>query len=157
MTRSGGTRWQPLAQVALRDDERRQAIASALADRGWAVLDSPTGYHLVERLSGALIESAAWLKPDLVVVDAFSPGCTGLSIARGLRELGWTTPVVLVAGSAEERARIGERFESSVLVTDTRGALETVLELAAHLAQRKEKPHAHVLAPQSFSDRRATA
>jgi hypothetical protein len=37
-----------------------------------------------------------WLRPQLIVIDAWSRGCSGTSIAAGLRDLGITIPIVLV-------------------------------------------------------------
>jgi CheY-like chemotaxis protein len=87
----------PVAFVAIQDDERRREVADALRKDGWAVVDSKTGYHLVESLSGFILGDRPWIHPHLVVVDVHSPGCSGITISQGLRDLGWNTPVILLS------------------------------------------------------------
>jgi CheY-like chemotaxis protein len=91
------TRWRPVAYVAVLDGARRRRISEALRGDGWVVIDLPSGYHLVEDIADVLLGEHACLRPpDLVVVDAASPGCSGITIARGMRDLGWSVPVVLL-------------------------------------------------------------
>lgn len=91
------TRWRPVAYVAVLDGAQRRRISEALRGDGWFVIDLPSGYHLVEDIADVLLGEHAYLRPpDLVVVDAASPGCSGITIARGMRDLGWSVPIVLL-------------------------------------------------------------
>lgn len=123
------TCWRPLAHVAVRDEDLRRRIGDALRGEGWAVVDAPSGYHLLQRLAGLLLAEQPWRKPHLVVVEAVSPGCSGITIAQGLRELGWSTPVVLLVPRAQQGGAAATS-ESSIRVTDEDAAVQTVLEVA---------------------------
>jgi CheY-like chemotaxis protein len=120
---------RPLAHVALRDEGKRIAISDALRAEGWAVVDSKSGYHLLQTLSEPLLSDRLWWHPTLVVVDAFSPGCSGLSIARGLRDLGWPVASVVIDDRARNLAH-RERDLRGIYITDHDMALRTVLEVA---------------------------
>jgi CheY-like chemotaxis protein len=87
----------PVAFVAIADDARRKEIAGGLRQDGWAVVESKTGYHLVETLSGLILGDRPWLHPHLIIADIHSPGCSGITISQGLRDLGWKTPVILLS------------------------------------------------------------
>ena len=85
----------PLAYVALADPRERDAVLSTLSRAGWESVAQPTGFHLLQALADVI--EGSHRAPDLIVIDAFARGCAGATIARGLRELGIATPVVLVA------------------------------------------------------------
>ncbi len=122
--------WRPVAYVALRDETLRRRLSDALNGRGWTVVAAPTGYHLVGSMADILLGRHAWLRPGLVVVDALSPGCSGLTIARGLRDLGWTVPVVLIVQSTRERSLLPDIDEPDVRVLDAERATEGLVEIA---------------------------
>lgn len=117
-----------MAHVAVRDDDLRQAISEALRDDGWAVEDSPSGYHLLQ----AIDPSNRWLpwRSELIVADAFSPGCSGVSLAAGLRDLGWSSPIVLLVSSRAELERVSDDPENSIFVADRRTGVAIVREIA---------------------------
>jgi hypothetical protein len=96
----------PLAYVALCDPHERNAVLSTLTRAGWTSRAEPTGFHLLRAIADVIEGGQRDRSPDLIVIDAFSRGCAGTTIARGLRELGVPTPVVLVAprGRAPEVA-----------------------------------------------------
>lgn len=124
--------WRPLAHVALRNESMRSDIVDALHQHGWAAVESPTGYHLLQRLSGPLTGTEPWWRPELLVIDAYSPGCSGITIARGMTELGWTVPTVLVAANAEQHARLLGHQNERLFVTQPDLARVTVIEVARH-------------------------
>lgn len=128
---------RPIAHVAIRDERRRAAIAGSLRREGWQVLESPTGFHLLEHLSPAILGEAATPMPALLVVDAISPGCSGLTIAAGLREMGHSMPVVLVA--SEDRPVTG-RLPAEVVVTDASSAGEVAVQAARRLSRADPEP-----------------
>jgi hypothetical protein len=86
----------PLAFVAVETQGRRRDIAAALRADGWAVAELPTGFHLVRALADWILEKGSDIKPSLIIVDAILPGCTGMSVASGLADIGWQTPVVIL-------------------------------------------------------------
>ena len=127
----------PVSYVALRDAERRQRISEALRAEGWTVVDRPSGYHLVEDMADQLLGQESWPRPDLVVVDAISPGCAGVTIARGLRDLGWTVPVVLLVESERERRLIEEGPDDRLHVLEASEALAAVSAVARAVVQER--------------------
>lgn len=86
----------PRVLVALSHSARRTKLTRALRAAGCRVAAAPDGYRLLRLLSRDLLAHALGGRPDLIVVDATMPGCNGLSILQGLRQLGWTTPVYIV-------------------------------------------------------------
>lgn len=88
---------QSIAYISMQDPDARGPLVAVLERAGWTVVLEPTGFHLVSAISGVIEGDRNWLRPDLIVVDAWARGCAGTTIAAGLRELGITIPIVLVA------------------------------------------------------------
>ena len=91
------------AYVAVRDQLRRAAIAGDLRDHGWHVVEHATTLHLLAELADCILG----LRPaqpavGLIVTEDPAPGCRGMTIAEGLRDLGVDIPVVVVAGAAAQ-------------------------------------------------------
>lgn len=86
----------PVVYITVEDRACRAAIVDALHRQGWAAIAVPSGFHVVQALAD-VIEGRPALQPGLIVVDAVSRGCSGISIARGLRELDIAIPIVIVA------------------------------------------------------------
>jgi hypothetical protein len=129
--------WRPVAYVTMQDDAARTAIVSALERCGWAVIQHPTGFHLVQAMSGLLEGHQSWLRPSMIVIDSRARGCSGVSIAAGLRDLGITIPVVLVAGRGD--ATPPRSPDPALRIVDEATATPTVVDLAtrgASLATR---------------------
>lgn len=121
------TQWQPIAHVALEDAAGRAAIVHALQRRGWSVVEQPTGLHLIHAVSGLILGDRPWLRPGLIVADAAARGCSGLSIASGLRDLGVRIPVVVVARRADE---LVARREGPLTIVAPEDAVQAVEHLA---------------------------
>ncbi len=89
--------------VAVSDAATRARIVEDLRREGWTVIERPTGFHVLSDIAD-LIDgtdgSAARERRVKVVVDAYARGCTGKSLAAGLRELGVPIPVELVEDQA---------------------------------------------------------
>jgi DNA-binding response OmpR family regulator len=124
--------FRPLAHVAIRDPQHRATIAAALRREGWSVLQSATGFHLLQDLSPVILGEATAPLPSLIVIDAISPGCSGITIARGLREIGHEVPIVLVADD-RDRCRLAE-VPAGVVVVDAAGAPASSVALARRLS-----------------------
>jgi hypothetical protein len=137
-----GEAWRPVAYVALRDQDLRARVVEALRAEGWAVIDSASGYHLVRGISGLILGDRPWIRPGLVVADALSPGCSGLSIARGLRELGLAVPVALVADRGGEDPAPGVYLLEPAFAVDAIAALARRSGRVAVPVPRRRAGHA---------------
>jgi hypothetical protein len=87
--------FRPIAYVALDDLAIRSRVVAILEEAGWTAIVEPTGFHLLRSIADVIDGSRTWLRPGLIVMDAFARGCTGTTIALGLRDLGITIPIVL--------------------------------------------------------------
>lgn len=125
------TRWRPVAYVALHDAATRRRLSEALRGDGWVVIDLPSGYHLVEDMADVLLGEHACLRPpDLVVVEAASPGCCGITIARGMRDLGWSVPVVLLRSSGPTDPPEPDPVDAALAVLPIDVAPDELVEVA---------------------------
>lgn len=128
--------FRPIAYVALQDADARTRVASLLERAGWTVLHQPTGFHVLQAISGLIEGDHSWLRPGLIVIDAFSRGCAGTSIAAGLRDLGIAIPIVVVAAPGG-----GCRFTRRIACCASRSS-------ATSNASYASSPHALVHAEQ---------
>ncbi len=118
---------RPVAYVTMQDSAARARIVAALERASWAVIPQPTGFHLVQAIAGVIEGHQHWLRPGLIVVDARSRGCAGTTIAAGLRELGITIPIVIVAAPGEA---LPVSEDSTLRIVDAASAATAVAELA---------------------------
>jgi CheY-like chemotaxis protein len=116
-----------VAYVAVQDRTARQRVVSVLERLGWAVIPQPSGFHLLQAIAGVIEGHQPWLHPDLIVVDARSRGCAGTTIAAGLRDLGLTIPIVLIAAPDEPVPVSPDR---TLRIVDSASAEKTVTEIA---------------------------
>ena len=119
--------WRPVAYVSMQDRTARQRIIHVLERAGWAVIPQPSGFHLIQAIAGVIDGHQSWLRPSLIVVDARSRGCAGTTIAAGLRDLGITIPIVLIAAPGETLPVSPDR---TLRVVDSEAAENAVAELA---------------------------
>jgi FixJ family two-component response regulator len=119
--------WHPIAHIAVEDAACRAAIIDTLHQRGWSVVEQPTGLHLIHAISGLILGDQPWLRPGMIVADAAARGCSGLSIARGLRDLGSLIPVVVVARAADELVAMRD---GALTIVARENAVKTVELLA---------------------------
>jgi len=131
------TEWRPIAHVTVEDSACRTAIIDALRRRGWSVVEEPTGLHLIHAISGIILGDQPWLRPGLIVADAAARGCSGLSIARGLRDLGSRIPVVVVARAADELAAMRD---GPLTIVAHENAVKTVELLAPYIGGATSNP-----------------
>jgi hypothetical protein len=85
-----------LVYVTVSDPLERARIVAELAREGWSVVEVPTGFHLLAEIAD-VIDGTAGELPAKIVIDELARGCTGRSIAAGLRALGVAIPTELVA------------------------------------------------------------
>lgn len=88
--------WRPTALLSLRAPDVRSAVRAALEGAGWVVIEQPTGFHVLQAIADVIEGGPVWRRPRLIVVDAWSPGCAGVSLAAGLQELGIAIPVLVI-------------------------------------------------------------
>jgi hypothetical protein len=119
--------WRPVAYLTMQDCAARERIASALERVGWAVILQPTGFHLIQAIAGVIEGHQTWLRPGLIVIDAHGRGCAGTTIAAGLRDLGITIPIVLIAATG---APPPLSPDPTLRIVDSAGAESAVIELA---------------------------
>jgi DNA-binding response OmpR family regulator len=86
-----------LGLVAVRDRDCRSHVTKTLQRLGWTVIEHASGFHVVQALSELIIGNAIGPSADLIVVDAISAGCSGVTIAAGFRDLGLAIPIILIA------------------------------------------------------------
>jgi FixJ family two-component response regulator len=120
--------WRPVAYIAMQDRAARQRIVNVVERAGWAVIPQPSGFHLVQALAGVIDGNQPWLRPSLIVVDARSRGCAGTTIAAGLRDLGITIPIILIAAPGETLPVSPDR---TLRIVDSATAESVVADLAA--------------------------
>lgn len=95
--------FRPIAYVALDDPAVRSRVVALLEDAGWTAIVEPTGFHLLRAIADVIDGSRSWLRPGLIVIDAFARGCAGTTIALGLRDLGITIPIVLALAPGQPK------------------------------------------------------
>ncbi|MDE3174454.1 MAG: response regulator, partial [Gemmatimonadota bacterium] len=86
--------------IADDDPEGQQAIGAALAAEG---------YHIIYASRGdVVVELAASLRPDVVLLDVRMPGASGLDVCTGLRRhpVLRDVPVVIVSGMGDHESRL---------------------------------------------------
>lgn len=125
--------WRPVAYVTMQDATARSTITNALERAGWSVIHEPTGFHLIQAIAGVIDgHHDPWLASSLIVVDARSRGCAGTTIAAGLRDLGITIPIVIVAAPGEV---LPISTDHTLRIVDAASAERVVTELAESVAR----------------------
>lgn len=131
-------RFGPVAYLAVQDTPVRERIRGILEQAGWTALSQPTGFHLVQSIAGVIEGDRTWLRPGLIVIDAYARGCAGTTIAAGLRELGIAIPIVLVG---QPRCPLPVQPDRALRIVEPSQAAQAVAELAAaRLDGRSARP-----------------
>jgi CheY-like chemotaxis protein len=143
MKNHASTEGHPIAHVTVDNVAYRAAIVDTLHRHGWSVVVHPTGLHLIHAISGLILGDQPWLRPGLIVADAAARGCSGLSIARGLRDLGSRIPVVVVARAADELAT---GRDGPLTIVELDHAARTVELFARPRGGRRDDPSSQQLA-----------
>ena len=81
------------------DAQLRQVLLRNLAEQRYTVASAGDGEEALDKISGDSY--------DLVLLDIMLPGSDGLEILRQIREMGITTPVIMLTarGEVEDRVR----------------------------------------------------
>jgi hypothetical protein len=96
--------WERFAYVAVDDDTCRAAIVRVLVEARWRIEERRSGFHLLGDLCDVITGASARSTPGLIVLEHVMHGCSGLVIARGLRDLGVQIPIVLIANGPSIRS-----------------------------------------------------
>ncbi len=109
-----GTEFMPVENtrtvvLGIADAARCERIATGLRRQGYAVVTASTGSGVVYELADALLGEGAAVAPVLIIVEDLLPGVLGRTIIDGVRDMGWTTPVILVGG----RRRVDDTWTQS--------------------------------------------
>ena len=93
--------------VAVSDVEDREYISAMLETDGFEDTPFADGYHLVEHIADSILDGSEKdeRRPKLIIADAVLPGCTGMSLLSGLRDLHWRTPIVLLTKHDQRLSR----------------------------------------------------
>lgn len=119
--------WRPAAYIAVEDHACRARIADTLQRLGWLPIEQPSGFHILCELSDAIEQDASVTHVGMIVVDEISRGCSGATLAKGLRDLGCSIPIVLVRNAWSMRPR--GSYGTAVHVVDRALAASTIGEL----------------------------
>lgn len=87
--------------VADDEDDFRGVVVNALREDGYDVIEARNGDELLEIITPPVI----FRPPDAIVADIWMPGVDGLSVAAGLRGLGWETPIVFMSANVTDDVR----------------------------------------------------
>lgn len=120
---------RPVVYIAVEDSACRAAIADALRHQGAAVLEYRTGFHLLGALAELIEGGRPPLRPGLLVVDAVLRGCSGMTIASGLGDLGLQIPVAVVTKPGEPVPD----FHGPIQIVSASRAASAIAELARTL------------------------
>lgn len=95
---------RPHALLSIAAAELRGRVRAVLERAGWDVAEYATGFDLVHAVAGLIEGAPVWRRPDLIIVDAWSRGCAGWSLAAGFAELGVAIPIVVIdaRGAADQ-------------------------------------------------------
>ncbi len=91
--------------IGIADQKMRSSVRSALEELDRKVVSVADGFQLVEQLADEILDEGVGNRPSLLVVEALLPGCTGLSLLTGLRDLKWRIPAVLLVPKNDELVR----------------------------------------------------
>jgi FixJ family two-component response regulator len=122
---------RPVVYVAVGDNAYRAAIVEALRHQGATVIEYRTGFHLLGALADLIEGARPARQPRLLVVDAVSRGCSGITIAAGLRDLEVQIPVVIVARPGDP---VVESDGQLIRVVSASHAASSIAEIARPLA-----------------------
>ncbi|MDO8681186.1 MAG: response regulator [Acidobacteriota bacterium] len=108
------------------DDTLRDTLEVGLLSEGYRVLKTGNGREG--------IRLAAEQAPHLVLLDVTLPGVNGFDVCRELRHKGFTAPIIMVTGRAEEVDRVvGLEIGADDYLTKPFGRRELVARIRVHL------------------------
>lgn len=128
------------AIVAMAHRGRRARVADGLRRDGWVVRVADDGYDLVHLMEKALLSDDAGVRPDLIIADATLHGLMGLSVLQGIRQLEWTTPVIVLVDFNQPRTVELARELGATRVFEKPVDPDEVCRAARELSPRHRSP-----------------
>lgn len=108
------------------DDTLRDTLEMGLEGEGYRVLKAANGRDGIRLIAEE--------RPDLVLLDVTLPGVNGFDVCRELRAKGFTAPIIMVTGRAEEVDRVvGLEIGADDYLTKPFGRRELLARIRVHL------------------------
>lgn len=85
--------------VALEDSATRARVSRLVESLGLEPISVADGIQLTEVLADSILGDGHQ-RPSAIVINPVLRGCTGFAVLSGLRDLGWTTPVIFIIDDA---------------------------------------------------------
>ncbi|MDQ3764542.1 MAG: response regulator transcription factor [Actinomycetota bacterium] len=118
--------------LLVEDDVRvRQALALALADEGYRVIEAATGEQALQRLAGGQPE------PDVVLLDLMLPGVDGLTVCAAIRNRSDLPIIIVTARNDTEDVIAGLEAGADDYVTKPLNAGELAARIRALLRRAR--------------------
>ena len=83
----------------------RMLVAAALRGLGYEIVEVKSGAELLDELGNEILSGDPTACPDIIITDVRMPGLTGMEVLAGLRQAGWSTPIVLMTAYADPQIR----------------------------------------------------
>ena len=141
----------PQVLIAIAERACRERVARVIADLGCEVDAMGDGYRLTERLADSILGDTHRARPCLIIVNPILPGCTGISLLAGLRDLGWDTAIVFVIAAQDVGRQLRWSHGASGVFVDPfdedelRAFAEVVLDPVAKRTMRAPDRREHDL------------
>jgi hypothetical protein len=119
--------WRPVVYMSVDDAATRARIADTLQRLGWTVIEQASGFHILGALADVIEAEGVNARAAMIVVDEVSRGCSGATLACGLRDLGCSIPVVLIRSPWSAQA--SRAYGTGVYVVDHAQAASVLAEL----------------------------
>jgi DNA-binding response OmpR family regulator len=91
--------------VADDDPDMRALVVRVLAQQGYSSIAFDSGHELLTHLGTRLLDPRRFRAPDLIVVDLFMPGFSGLDVLVGLHRRSEDVPVIVITALRERGLR----------------------------------------------------
>jgi DNA-binding NarL/FixJ family response regulator len=112
----------PIRLLLADDDEAvREELGSYLEGEGFAIVGSvPDGLHAFEQ--------AAWLRPDVVLMDLHMPNMDGISATNIIKSHSPEIPVVILTAFAERDNRWASQLAGAASFLDKSSSMSELVE-----------------------------
>jgi hypothetical protein len=124
---------RPVVCISVQDRVCRSAIVDVLRRQKFAVTRYPTGFHLIAGIADLIEGTPLAVRPALLVVDATARGCSGITIAAGLHDLGLRIPVVIVTKPGDPVVPRSDRLIRIVRISHAAAAIAEIARSRARL------------------------
>jgi CheY-like chemotaxis protein len=116
------------------DKEMRRLIASTLRRRGYFVVEAEDGLGLLRDLGNAYWGVHTSTPDSVIVTDVRMPGADGLTILRGVRELPWCPPFIVITAFGDDELKAEARRLGAHAVLDKPFDIDALVTLVRDLA-----------------------